>query len=813
MERVLNDQAPVHEDIDFEALQEELLTALTEDDLPLNQKYPIQIPIFPLAKRPFFPGMATPLVIDKGPYYEALQLIAKKKQKFIALVLTQQENRDLASLKGSDLYTVGVLARILRIIPHPSGDSAQIIVSIEKRLKILKTTKKDKLLMAKVEIIEDKVVSSSRLKASSISIITTIKELLKLNPLFKEELQIFLSHSDFTEPSKLADFAVALTTAAREELQDVLETFNIEERIDKTLILLRKEIDLSLLQHDIHKKIEVSVGKHQREYFLREQLKTIKKELGLEKDEKRLDTIKFEERLKGKTVPESAMKVIREELEKLAIIEPLSSEYGVCRNYLDWLTCLPWGITTTDNLDLKRAHKMLEEDHFDLKDIKERVLEFMSVGALTGGIKGSIICLVGPPGVGKTSVAKSIAKALDRKFFHFSVGGMRDESEITGHRRTYVGAMPGKLVQALKQAGSSNPVILIDEIDKMGASYQGDPGSSLLEALDPEHNKSFVDHYLDVEIDLSKVLFIVTANTLDPIPDPLKDRMEILTMSGYIQEEKLAITKRYLLPKHMKDAGLTKKEISFTDETLLSMIDSYARESGLRSLENALKRLLRKAARKTLESVKKKLIKVSPSDLEKYLGKPPFSSDKLFEKNPIGVVTGLAWTAMGGATLYIEAIEAESDKSCLNLTGQAGDVMKESSQIAWSYLQSHLKELLPKKAFFKKKSVHIHLPEGAVPKDGPSAGITMVTALISLLLKKPVKQGLAMTGELTLTGKVLPIGGLKEKIIAARRADVRTIIIPEENSKDLDELPAEIKKGLKFVPVSNYKQVFKEAFK
>lgn len=810
----MNDQAPVHEEINFEALQEEILSALAEEEPPSEKKYPVQLPIFPLVKRPFFPGMATPLIIDKGAYYEALQHIAKKKQKFIALVLTKKENLDLSSLKESDLYQVGVLARILRIIPSPSGDSAQIVVSIEKRMRILKTTKKDKLLIAKAEVMEDKAISSTKLKASSISIVSTIKELLKLNPLFKEELQIFLSHSDFTEPSKLADFAVALTTAGREELQDVLETFNLEERIDKTLILLHKEIDLSLLQHDIHKKIEVSVGKHQREYFLREQLKTIKKELGLEKDEKTLDGAKFEERLKEKTVPESALKVIKEELEKLSALEPMSSEYNVCRNYLDWLTGLPWGLTSQDNLDLKNAHKVLEKDHFGLKEIKERVLEFMSVGSLTGGIKGSIICLVGPPGVGKTSVAKSIASALGRKFFHFSVGGMRDESEIKGHRRTYVGAMPGKLIQALKQTGTSNPVILIDEIDKMGASYQGDPGSSLLEVLDPEHNKSFIDHYLDVEVDLSKVLFIVTANMLDPIPEPLKDRMEVLQMSGYIQEEKAAITKRYLWPKLLADAGLTKKDISLNEEALMALIDSYARESGLRTLEIALKRILRKSARKIVESKKKKLITIKKTDLESYLGKPPFSSDKLFEKNPIGVVTGLAWTALGGATMYIEAIEAEGDKnSSLHLTGQLGDVMKESSQIAWSYLQSHIKELLPKKSFFKKKSVHIHLPEGAVSKDGPSAGITMVTVLLSLLLKKPVRHGLAMTGEITLTGKVLPIGGLKEKIIAARRADVTTILIPFENKKDLDELPSEIKKGLKFIPVSDYKQVFKEAFK
>lgn len=809
----MNEQTPVHEELDLAALQEEILSALATEDDDLLEAIPLQLPVFPLVKRPFFPGMATPLVIDKGPYYEALQVLAKKKQKFIALVLTKKENHDLTALKASDLYSIGVLARILRIIPSPTGDRAQIVVSIEKRLKILKTQKKDGLLLAKAEVVEDKKISTAKLKASSISIITTIKELLKLNPLFKEELQIFLSHSDFTESSKLADFAVALTTANREELQDVLETSNLEERIDKTLVLLRKEIDLSLLQHDIHKKIEVSVGKHQRDYFLKEQLKTIKKELGLEKDEKSLDVTKFQERLKGKTVPEAAAKVIREEMEKLSALEPMSSEYGVCRNYLDWLTIMPWGVATPDNLDLKHAHHVLEEDHFGLKEIKERILEFIAVGKLTGGVKGSIICLVGPPGVGKTSVAKSIAKALGRKFYHFSVGGMRDESEIKGHRRTYVGSMPGKLIQALKTTESSNPVILIDEIDKMGSSYQGDPASALLEVLDPEHNKEFIDHYLDVPCDLSGVLFIVTANILDTLADPLRDRMEILSIAGYIQEEKAEIAKRYLWPKFLKEAGLDEERVVLDDKALHVIIECYARESGLRTLEIALKRILRKVAKQMVEDPKKKKVQIKTSAIEGFLGKPPFSSDKMFETTPVGVAMGLAWTAAGGATMYIEAVESGSEKNSLSLTGQAGDVMKESSQIAWSYLQSHVKELMPKKpGFFKKKGVHLHLPEGAVPKDGPSAGITMVTALISLLTNKPIKQNLAMTGEITLTGKVLPVGGIKEKFIAARRADVKTIILPAENQKDLDELPPEIKQGLKFIMVSNYKQVFCEAF-
>ncbi|MDX8431138.1 MAG: endopeptidase La [Candidatus Algichlamydia australiensis] len=784
----------------------------SEEVLLPTSHYPDDLFILPLTRRPFFPGMAAPLVIEPGPYYEVLKMVAKSEHKLLGLFMTKQEDVDIYKLRISDFYRVGVVARILRIIPIDQG-GAQVILNMEKRIKIKKSAKKGPHLAAQVSYHDDPSAKEAKIiKAYTISIITTIKELLKLNPLFKEELQVFLGHSDFTEPGKLADFAVALTTATREELQKVLESLNLQERIDRALVLLKKELDLSKLQSSINQKIEASVSKTQREFFLREQLKAIKKELGMEKDEKSSDRAKFEERLKDKKVPEDVNKVINDELEKLNFLEIQSAEYSVVRNYLDWLTIIPWGVMSPEKHDLKHAQKILDEDHYGLKDVKERILEFISVGKLSGGVKGSIICFVGPPGVGKTSVGKSIARALNRKFFRFSVGGMRDEAEIKGHRRTYVGAMPGKMVQALKHADTMNPVIMIDEIDKMGASYQGDPASAMLEVLDPEQNIDFLDHYLDVRTDLSNVLFITTANVLDTIPGPLRDRMDVIKLSGYIMEEKVEIAHRYLIPKHRGEMGLKPSDVAFTKDGIREIINGYARESGVRSLEKNIKKILRKVAVEVVKGKAKKKISISKTSLAKYLGKPIFTSDRFYKKTPPGVTMGLAWTSMGGATLYVEAVKNPSEKTLMKLTGQAGDVMKESSQIAWSFLMSRGDAYFPKKKFFEKSEVHLHIPEGATPKDGPSAGITMVTSMLSLLLDKPVREDLAMTGEVTLTGKVLPIGGVKEKLIAARRSKAKTLIFPEENRRDYEELPTYLKKGLKVNFVSHYDDVFKVAF-
>ncbi len=809
---------PMNQPLDFD---DEDNNALPDEDnltadlsvLPKKSNDPEQLYLFPLTRRPFFPGMAAPLIIEPGPFYEILKIVAKSEHKLLGLFLTKDENCDIYHLKGDDLYNVGVSARILRIIPLDQG-GAQVVFNMERRISIKQFDADAKHPKAKVTYHDDPPpqTQSKLIKAYSISIITTIKELLKLNPLFKEELQIFLGHSDFTEPGKLADFAVALTTASREEVQGVLEAVEIPERIEKALALLKKELDLSKLQSSINQKIEASVSKAQREFFLKEQLKTIKKELGLEKDDKSVDVEKFQERMKTLKLPEEVLKVINEEIEKLQVLDVQSAEYSVCRNYLDWLTVVPWGLQSEDTQDIHNAEKILAKDHYGLEDLKERVLEFISVGLLSGGLKGSIICLVGPPGVGKTSIGKSIARALGRKFYRFSVGGMRDEAEIKGHRRTYVGAMPGKLIQALKFTQTMNPVVMLDEIDKIGTSYHGDPASALLEVLDPEQNKDFLDHYLDVRCDLSNILFITTANMLDTIPGPLRDRMEILRLSGYIMEEKVHIAQKYLIPKNRKEMGLKATDVVFTTPVIRDIANKYAREAGVRNLENNIKKILRKVAREIVTKKKRAKITISEKNLEKYLGKPIFTSDKYYEKTPPGVALGLAWTSMGGATLYIETLYTPSEKTDMKLTGQAGDVMKESSQIAWSYLDSQCERYGCDVPFFDKKKVHIHVPEGATPKDGPSAGITMVTALLSLLKNQPVRQNLAMTGEITLTGKVLPIGGVKEKLIAARRSGVKIVIFPHDNERDYDELPAYLKKGVKVHFVKHYDEVYKIAF-
>ncbi|MFY7843290.1 MAG: endopeptidase La [Rhabdochlamydiaceae bacterium] len=803
-----------------EALDEELTNASIKGKEKKNTSSgPNPLSIIPITRRPFFPGMAAPIFIEKGPFYELLKNVAKSKDKTMGLLLTLEEEVDINKVSFKDLYQFGVLARIMRIIPLEQG-GAQVVLSIEKRFSVTKAVR-GKKLKAHVKYYDDQSLNdkaSKELKAYSISIITTIRELLKLNPLFKEELQIFLGHSDFTEPGKLADFACALTTASREELQDVLETFSLQDRIDKSLLLLKKELDLTKLQSSINQKIEGSISKSQREFFLKEQLKTIKKELGLEKEDKTCDLEKFEARLSKRTIPKDVMTVIKDEMDKLSLLEVQSAEYTVCRNYLEWLTIIPWGIQSRDNLDIKKSQTSLDEEHYGLKEIKERIIEFISVGRLSGGIKGSIICLVGPPGVGKTSIGKSIAKALNRQFYRFSVGGMRDEAEIKGHRRTYVGSMPGKLIQALKSTQTMNPVIMLDEVDKMGNSYHGDPASALLEVLDPEQNKDFLDHYLDVRCDLSQILFIVTANVLDTIPEPLKDRMDILRLSGYIQEEKVEIAKKYLIPRHTKEMGLTISDVLFTTTGLEEIIDGYAREAGVRNLENYVKKILRKIAVQIVKEQQKKLknkrqqVRITKENVKKYIGKPLFTSDKFHEKTPVGTCMGLAWTSMGGATLYIETLKVPSEKTDMKLTGMAGDVMKESSQIAWSYLQGSLSELCPSLPFFEKTQIHMHIPEGATPKDGPSAGITMTTALLSLLKHVPVKDNVGMTGELTLTGKVLPIGGVKEKIIAARRSGLKIIILPKANQRDFEELPKEIKDGLEVHFVETYKEVYNVCF-
>jgi ATP-dependent Lon protease len=762
------------------------------------------IPIIPISHRPIFPGMIVPLVLTGETMLATARAIAESDHKIGGVVLIQNQREGMVT--SEDLYKVGVTIKVLKIAPIDEN-TIQVMVNALKRFTLVQVMTEQPVIRWKVDhYYEPELEPTDEMKAYSAAILSSVKELIKSNSLFQEELKLFLNRFSLEDPGKLADFVASLTSAEPAEVQEILETFDVKARVEKVLLLLKKELELSKLQKKISQQIEERIAKNQKEFFLREQLKEIKKELGLEKDEKTSEIEKFEERVKKLKLSEEALKRFNEELEKLKVLEPHSAEYGVSRNYLDWLTSLPWGIYSQDNYDIHKAKKILDRDHYGLQDIKDRILEFISAGKKKGSITGSIICFVGPPGVGKTSIGKSVAAALNRKFYRFSLGGMRDEAEIKGHRRTYIGAMPGKIIQSLKVVETSNPVIMLDEIDKIGASFQGDPASALLEVLDPEQNSQFLDHYLDVRYDLSNILFIATANQLDTIPLPLMDRMEIMHLSGYILEEKLEIAKRYLIPKQLKEHGLYKNEVKIDTAALKNIIDGYAREAGVRSLENNIKKIMRKATRQIIEGTTS-TVTVTTQNLEEFLGKPRFTDESLYKKPIPGVVMGLAWTSLGGATLYIEATAIPSKTKGFTQTGQLGNVMKESTEIAYSYIRSKVKQFGIDPDFFENHFIHLHVPAGATPKDGPSAGITMATALYSLAKNKPIKKSVAMTGELTITGRVLPIGGVKEKTLAAKRAKVKTIIYPAENKKDFDELPEHIKKGIDARFVSYFEEV------
>lgn len=790
----------VETDADVHAIPDEGLV-LARDILPSK------LPIIPLRPRPAFPGVIIPLTVNGEARVRTIKKAMESESQAVGLVMVKELEEDDST---SNLQQVGVAAKILKLI-HVEKESAHVLVNSLERFSIEEVHEIDDVIYTDVTYFLSTVYTENpELKAYSMAIISTLKELVQINPLYSEEIKLFLGRTSMDDPARLTDFAANLTNAEGFELQEVLETFDIHRRIDKVLVLLKKELEVSRLQTKISQQIEDKISKQQREFFLREQFKAIKKELGLEKEGKVSEIEKFQKRLKGLTLNDEAQKAVDEEIQKLQLIEPSSPEYNVSRNYLDWLTILPWGKFSKDSYDLKRARRVLDRDHYGLDDVKERILEFIAVGRLKGDISGSILCLVGPPGVGKTSIGKSIADALKRKFYRFSVGGMRDEAEIKGHRRTYIGAMPGKAIQAMKSAGSANPVLMLDEIDKIGASFQGDPASALLEVLDPEQNGSFRDHYLDVPFDLSNVLFIATANQLDTIPAPLLDRMEVIRLSGYILEEKLEIARRYLIPKALKSTGMSRSQISINKATLAEIVDRYAREAGVRGLENRIKKIMRKGAMEFAEGREDK-IQVVKRDIEKYLGKPLFAEEELIKESP-GVVTGLAWTRLGGATLQIEATSMKSKGKGFKQTGQLGKVMVESSEIAYSYVMGHLKNYDIPDDYFDSHFIHLHVPAGATPKDGPSAGITMTTALLSMIMNKPVRKKLGMTGELSLTGRVLPIGGVKEKTIAARRAGLTSLIFPEENKKDYDELPDYLQEGLEVNFVREYPEVFKLAF-
>ncbi len=758
-----------------------------------NEVLPEVLTIIPLSQRPIFPGMMIPLVLTGDEMINSASEIMETENKIGGVVLIEHSHEEHTISK--DMYTVGVAIKILKVTPV-DDKTIQVMVNALGRFSLVEVLQEEAIMTWKVHHhYEQEYEPTDEMKAYSMAIISSVRDLIKSNSLFQEEFKLFLNRFTAEDPGKLADFVASMTSADARDIQEVLETFDVRQRVEKVIVLLKKEIELSKLQKKITKQIEERMTKQQKEFFLREQLKEIKKELGLEKDEKTNEIEKIEARIEKMILPEEAEKRISEELDKLRLMESHSAEYGVSRNYLDWLTSLPWGINSEDNYDIEKAKNILDRDHYGLDDIKERILEFIATGKMKGNISGSIILFVGPPGVGKTSIGKSVAEALNRKFFRFSLGGMRDEAEIKGHRRTYIGAMPGKIIQSLKYVEVGNPVIMLDEIDKIGASFQGDPASALLEVLDPEQNINFLDHYLDVRFDLSNVLFIATANQLDTIPRPLLDRMEVMKLSGYLLEEKLQIARKYLVTKQRKAHGLGRTQVTIDNKALRKIIDGYSREAGVRSLEKQIKKIMRKATRVFAEG-KANDIKVGADNVQDYLGKPFFTDESLYDKSIPGVVLGLAWTALGGATLYIEAADVPSKMKGFKQTGQLGSVMKESSEIAYTYVSSKVEEYGIDKDYFNKSMIHLHVPAGATPKDGPSAGITMATALYSLAKNKPIKKNVAMTGELTITGKVLPIGGVKEKTLAAKKAKVKTILFPYENKKDFEELPEYIKKGL-----------------
>ena len=771
------------------------------------QQLPDKLYIIPIHNRPFFPAQVLPVIVNQQPWGRTLTRVGNTEHKCLAVFFVDNPPDEHGEFDLDSLPEHGTLVRVHHV--SEEGGKLQFVAQGLTRVRIRGWLSRRGPYLAEVDYPQAPADPRDEVKAYGMALINAIKELLPLNPLYSEELKNYLNRFSPNDPSPLTDFAAALTTAPGRELQEVLDTVPMLKRMEKVLPLLRKEVEVGRLQKELSAEVNKQIGERQREFFLKEQLKLIQQELGISKDDKSADREEFLVRLEGKTLPAPAQKRIDEELNKLSILETGSPEYAVTRNYLDWATALPWGIHGQDKLDLGRARKVLDKYHAGMDDIKKRITEFLAVGAFKGEIAGSIVLLVGPPGVGKTSIGKSIAESLGRPFYRFSVGGMRDEAEIKGHRRTYIGAMPGKLVQALKEAEVMNPVIMLDEIDKMGTSYQGDPASALLETLDPEQNVEFLDHYLDLRLDLSKVLFVCTANTLDSIPGPLLDRMEVIRLSGYITEEKLAIAKRHLWPKQLDKAGVPKARLGISDAALRAVIEGYAREAGVRQLEKQLGKLVRKSVVKLLEDPETK-IRIGAKDLEEALGMPVFRNERVLAGT--GVITGLAWTSMGGATLPIEATRVHTLNRGFKLTGQLGEVMKESAEIAYSYVSSHLKQFGGDPSFFDQAFVHLHVPEGATPKDGPSAGITMASALLSLARNQAPKKGVAMTGELTLTGQVLPIGGVREKVIAARRQKIHELILPEANRGSYEELPDYLKEGITVHFAKRYSDVAKVLF-
>ncbi len=775
--------------------------AVAEDVLPET------LVLLPLPGRPFFPGQVQPIGLNPEQWQKTLAAISDQGKGVLGLAFVGDVNP--IDVVATDFPDMGCVVRLHR--PQQQSDNpGQFLAQGLKRFRIVRWLREDGPFIAQVEYPRSKGErDSDEIKAYAMAIIAAIKELLPLNPLYSQELKQYLGKFNPNQPSLLADFAAAMTTASGGQLQDILQTLPLPARMTQVLELLRREKEVAELQGEISREVNDKVSDNQREFFLKEQMKVIQRELGISKDDRTSDAEKFAERMSARNPPEHVSTRFADELDKLRVLESGSPEYAVTRNYLDWISAVPWGVYSDDNLSLEHARGELDRHHDGLGDVKERIVEFLAVGNFKGTIDGSILLLVGPPGVGKTSIGKSVADALGRKFFRLSLGGLRDEAEIKGHRRTYIGAMPGKLVQALKDVDVANPVIMLDEIDKVGRSYQGDPASALLEVLDPEQNNEFLDHYLDLRVDLSRVLFIATANQLDTIPPALLDRMETIRLAGYIAEEKLAIARNHLWPKLIKRHGAKPSQVRINDAGLRLVIDGYCREAGVRQLEKQLAALIRKAIVQIVDTGVPR-IRLAKKDIAELLGQPRYRNERPLRGK--GVVTGLAWTAQGGVTLAIESSKIHTLNRGFKLTGQLGEVMKESAEIAYSYIVAHLADFGCDEDFFDTSMVHLHVPEGATPKDGPSAGITMATALVSLARDQRIKRPLAMTGELTLTGQVLPVGGIREKIVAARRAQIAEVLIPFANRGDYEALPDHLTANMTVHFVRSFDEVFEIVF-
>jgi ATP-dependent Lon protease len=788
--------------------QDNIVSILEERDE--ETRLPEKLPLLPVRDVVVFTDMVLPLFIGRDKSVRAVEQAMRKDR---LLFLVTQKDPAIEDPGPDDLYRVGTICRILRVVKLPDGNYKTLIQGIDKG-QITRFIGRKNIYNVKIDIVKD--IYYKELDLEHQALMKTVREnsekILTIRGDFSTEIGILLNEID--DPGKLADLVSSNLNLKIEEAQALLELIDPIERLKKTNDLLTREVELSMVQAKIQSNVRDEISKSQRDYFLREQMRAINKELG-EFDDKAEEINAYKKQLKQAKLPPEAKKEAEKQLKRLDQVHPDASESSVIRSYLEWLIELPWSKSTRDMIDIPTAKKILDKHHHGLDNVKDRILEYLSVRKLNPKKKGQILCFVGPPGVGKTSLGQAIAKAMNRKFFRVSLGGIRDEAEIRGHRRTYIGAMPGRILQGLKQCGRNNPVFMMDEIDKIGVDFRGDPASALLEALDPEQNANFSDHYLNIPFDLSNVMFILTANMTDTIPSALLDRMEVIYLSGYTAEEKAAIVKTHLTPRLLSDHGLIRKKVSISDSAIRQIIEEYTSEAGLRNLERELATIYRKVARQVAESKKKSFV-ITRGNLPKYLGIPKFFPEMDQEESQVGLATGLAWTNVGGEVLYVEASLLEG-KGELIITGQLGEVMQESARAAVSYARSHCQSFGLSRNFFENLDIHIHVPAGAIPKDGPSAGIAMATALISAITEKPVNTDVAMTGEITLRGRVLPIGGLKEKAIGAIRSGIKTIIIPEKNRRDLAEIPRIVKRKIKFMPVSQIDEVItiaigKEAF-